>query len=100
MKAKTLGKNRHKAAAHDLPLLSLLLSHHCILCIASYDPAIQQQHPLANAARAATEAVEELKTTLFEQAKIEHPDAEWLQEYTEKYNGEAWPPRITGEAAK
>ena len=95
-----LGENRHKVAAHDLPLLSLLLSHHCILCIASYDPAIQQKHPLANAARAATEAVEELKKALFEQAKIEHQAAEWLQEYTKEYDGEEWPPRITGEAAK
>ena len=95
MKTKMWDERRHKAAAHDIPLLNLLLFHHCISCIATYDPAFKEHHPLANAARSALKAVELFKSELAKQAAIEYPEAEWLQEYTKEYDGEALPPGIT-----
>jgi len=86
---------QHRQAAHDIPLVYLLLAHHSTLIFAAYDPTICQRHPLANAARTATEAMEELKRKIYEQAAKEYPGADWLEEYTKEYNGEAWPPRIT-----
>ena len=97
MNNHSLSLVRHRRAARDISLLRLLLAHHCTLIIAAYDPAIHQHHPLANAARMATEAMEELKNKLHEQAEREYPGADWLEEYTKEYTGEIWPPRITGK---
>ena len=86
-------------AALEIPLLHLRLAHHCTLLIGTFDPAIHQRHPLANAARTATEAMEELKNKLYEQAEAEYPGADWLQEYGKEKEITVWPPRITGQEA-
>ncbi len=95
MSTKKLGESGHKAAAHDIPLLNLLLSHHCALIIATYNPALEEQHPLAIAARSALKAVEVFKSELAKQAAVENQNADWLDLYSKEYEG-VWPPKIIG----
>jgi len=98
-KEKGLGQDWHEQAAHDLPLLSLLLQHHATLIIATFDPGIHQKNTLANAARTSTEALGALLEQLQEQAEKEYQGAAWLKLFSQRdnYTGEVWPPRITGQ---
>ncbi len=95
--SRKMAEPLHREATHDIPLLRLLLAHHCNLIICVYDPAIQQRHPLANAARSATEAMEELENKLHEQASAEYPGADWLQKFNKESISRASPPKITGQ---
>lgn len=90
-----IGVNNHKQAAHDIPLICHLVNCHATMIFAVYDPAIRQTRPLAFQARKAVDELFKLKNLLHEQAKKEHPEADWLQQYEAEYTGTVWPPRIT-----
>ncbi|BCO08797.1 hypothetical protein GF1_11730 [Desulfolithobacter dissulfuricans] len=92
----TLGEDRHSQAAHDLPLLCLLLTHHACHIRAVYNHDLED---LSAQAQKAANAVSLLVSMLREQAEKEHPGADWLELYTqlENYTGTQWPPKIIGK---
>lgn len=92
-----LGKLRHQEAAKDIPLVFHLLCNHCTLIIAAYDPANRGIYPLVVQARTAMAEFEKFKGMLYEQARQEHPGAEFLNQYESEYTGTTWPSRITGQ---
>jgi hypothetical protein len=75
----TFGEARHRQAAHDLPLLAILIDYHTVLI-----PSI---YPGTELARTATEAnclVEKLLGLMQDQAKREHRGADFIKNYSLK----------------
>jgi len=88
-----LGELRHRQAAHDLPLLAILLDFHTVLI-----PLTYPKTELSKTASEVNRLVEKLVDLMQDQAKREHRGAPFLRNYSLKIenfpDSKEYPPSI------